>query len=97
MKPTRIFSSRTGLALLLIAVGAAAQAPNTKLPHYTITDIGTFGGTYSYSYGINEAGVVSGGAANSTQTDGIAQKGFLWDGSHLTNVGTIGGQRRRRT
>lgn len=91
MKPTRTTCSRIGLALLLIAAGAAAQASNTKLPHYTITDIGTFGGTYSYSYGINEAGVVAGGAANAAQTDGIAQKGFLWDGSHLTNVGTIGG------
>ena len=91
MKSTWTFTSPLGLALLAIAAGSAAQAQAPKLPHYTITDVGTLGGTYSYSYGINEAGVVSGGAATATDTDGLAEKGFLWNGSTMTNVGTIGG------
>ena len=91
MKSTLIFTSRLGLALLAIAVGSAAQAQTPRLPHYTIADVGTLGGTYSYAYGLNEAGVVSGGAATANNTDGLSQTGFLWYGTHLTNVGTIGG------
>lgn len=79
------------LAILAITAASAAQVHAPVLPHYSITDLGTFGGTYSYGYGINEAGMVAGGAATATETDGLAEKGFLWDGSALTNVGTIGG------
>ena len=86
-----ICTSRLGWALLAIAVGSAAQTSPSTLPHYTITDLGTLGGTYSYSYGIGESGEVSGGAATPTETDGIAEKGFLWNGKKLTNVGNIGG------
>jgi probable HAF family extracellular repeat protein len=91
MKFTRSFTRRLGSALLAIAVSSAAQTQAPKPPHYTITDLGTLGGAYSYSYGINEAGVVSGGAATATETDGVSQKGILWNGSAKTNVGTIGG------
>lgn len=91
MKSTLTFTSWLGLALLAIAVGSAAQAQTPRPPHYTIADVGTLGGTYSYAYGLNEAGVVSGGAATAAETDGLSQTGFLWDGTHITNVGTIDG------
>jgi hypothetical protein len=55
----------------LLAALAIAQTPR-----YTITDLGTLGGTYSYGYGINNAGWVGGGAATVSQTGGLAQTAF---------------------
>ena len=69
--------------------GTQGQTPEPA--HYTVTDLGTLGGTYSYGYGINNAGVVSGGAATQAQTDGVSQTAFLWDRGHFFNLGTLGG------
>jgi uncharacterized membrane protein len=41
-------------------------------PHYAVTDLGTLGGTYSNSYGVNDLGWVAGGAATADQTNGLA-------------------------
>jgi probable HAF family extracellular repeat protein len=91
MKPRLRFSmsSLSLLVLLSVPCWLAAQAPN--LPHYTVTDLGALGGTYSYAYGLNNAGVVAGGAATATQTDGISQTAFLWYGGNIINLGTLGG------
>jgi probable HAF family extracellular repeat protein len=79
-----------GLLALLMPVELTAQA--SKPPHYEIIDLGTLGGTYSYGYGISNAGVVSGGAATPTQTGGISQTAFLWDHNlGMVNLGTLGG------
>ena len=46
--------------LTLITGGIAASGMFAALaiaqpaPHYTVTDLGTLGGTYSYGYGINK-------------------------------------------
>ncbi|MBV9179671.1 MAG: hypothetical protein JO356_00035 [Acidobacteria bacterium] len=78
------------LALLATPYWLAAQAPS--LPHYTVTDLGTLGGTYSYAYGLNNSSVVAGGAATSAQTGGVYQTAFLWDKNlHMVNLGTLGG------
>jgi len=69
--------------------GARGQMPEPS--HYTVTDLGTLGGSYSYGYGINNAGVVSGGAATQAQTDGVSQTAFLWDRDHFFNLGTLDG------
>src|ERR1700730_10687102 len=59
---------------------------------YTVIDLGTLGGTYSFAYGVNNAGWVSGGAATPTQTDGVSQTAFLWSKqTGLHNLGTLGG------
>jgi probable HAF family extracellular repeat protein len=80
------------LVLLALFPGLVAQGQNRKPPHYKITDLGTLGGTYSYGYGINNAGIVSGAAATPTQTDGIAQTAFLWDAElGMIPLGTLGG------
>ena len=92
---SRLHSTTSWLGVLtLVAVSLAlpapAQTPNP--PHYTVTDLGTLGGTYSYAYGINNSGVVSGGAATQAQTGGISQTAFLWDKDlHMINIGTLGG------
>jgi probable HAF family extracellular repeat protein len=74
---------------LLAAIAIAQPAPS-----YTITDLGTLGGTYSYAYGINNAGMVAGGAATSTQTGGVNQTAFLWYGGHLIDLGTLDGPKK---
>src|ERR1700693_5203290 len=93
MKSRLLFTTAWLGLLTLVAVSlalpAAAQAPNSL--HYTVTDLGALGGTYSYGYGINNAGVVSGGAATQAQTDGVSQTAFLWDRAHSFNLGTLDG------
>lgn len=84
-------TSCLGLLIFLMPARLIAQS-EANPPHYRITDLGTLGGTYSTAYGINNAGVVSGGAATPTQTNGISQTAFLWDDDlHLINIGTLGG------
>jgi probable HAF family extracellular repeat protein len=79
--------------LISIAAGSllAALATAQSQPSYTITDLGTLGGTYSYGYGINAAGQVAGGAATMSQTGGVYQTAFLWYQGSMTNIGTLGG------
>ena len=76
--------------LISILFGALAEAQ--PAPRYTVTDLGTLGGTYSYGYGINSAGWVAGGSALKSQTDGLGQVAFIWYGAGpLINLGTLGG------
>ena len=75
------------LLTMTFALGAQAQGP-----HYAVTDLGALGGGYSYAYGINNAGVVAGGAATANQTDGYSQTAALWyPGLPPLNLGTLGG------
>jgi probable HAF family extracellular repeat protein len=69
----------------------AAQVPGPRPARYTVTDLGTLGGEYSIAYGLNNHGVVSGGAATESQIDFVSQTGFLWYRGHIINVGTLGG------
>jgi probable HAF family extracellular repeat protein len=84
------------LALLAMPAGLTGQEqPHQarQLRHYRVIDLGTLGGTYSYGYGINNFGWVSGGAATKAQTNGLSQTGFLWFGpGRLINIGTLGGE-----
>ena len=62
-----------------------------KSPRYTVIDLGTLGGTYSFGFGINNAGDVAGAAATQAQTDGFAATAFLWTKQKgITNLGTLG-------
>ena len=91
---TEITAMMTLLAPLAMPAQPAAQEQHQKakhVQHYTITDLGTLGGTYSYAYGINNAGQVAGGSATPTQSGGVFQTAFLWDGGHMINLGTLGG------
>jgi len=55
---------------------------------YTITDLGTLGGTTSSAYGINDSGQVVG---SSSITGGTATHAFLYDAGGMTDLGTLGG------
>lgn len=93
MKSKLLFTASlfAGVMLVAMTLGLPAQAQAPKVSNYTVTDLGTLGGTYSYGYGISSTGAVSGGAATDTQTDGISETAFLWYGGKITNLGTLGG------
>jgi hypothetical protein len=68
---------------------------------YTVEDLGTLGEPYSFSYSLNNAGVVTGGSATATQNgdptqavNNAPQTAFFWERGSLRNLGT--GQLRRR-
>jgi probable HAF family extracellular repeat protein len=79
------------LAASLTPVQLGAQEENPKRIRYTVIDLGTLGGTYSYAWGLNNEGRVAGSAATRTQTDGLSQTAFLWDRGQITDLGTLGG------
>ncbi len=70
---------------------ASGYAQGPKPAMYGVTDLGTLGGTYSYSYTINNASAVAGGAATPDQVDGIATTAFVWYRGNLVSLGTLGG------
>ena len=79
---------------ILTSIGAGALLAALAIaqtPRYTVTDLGTLGGGYSYAYGMNGAGHITGGAATPTQTGGVSQTAFVWDGRHMTDLGTLPG------
>ena len=79
-------------AVFLMAGGMLGRlAVAQSQPQYTVTDLGTFGGGYSYAYAINNQGMIAGGAATPSQTGGLFQTAFLWLRGHLINLGTLGG------
>jgi probable HAF family extracellular repeat protein len=92
---TRIMGAAL-LAVLAMPAQIMAQEEHAHkrehLPHYRVTDLGTLGGTYSYGYGINNAGQVAGGSATASQVGGLAQTAFLWSRGQMQNLGTLGGQ-----
>lgn len=55
--------------------------------YYSITDLGTLGGSYSDANAINDAGQVAGTSITSQN----AQRAFLWQNSQMTELPTLGG------
>src|SRR3990172_6713567 len=55
-------------------------------PRYTITDLGTLGGSWNQGTGINENSQVVGVSQSSTYS-----YAFLWDDGTMTNLGDLGG------
>jgi probable HAF family extracellular repeat protein len=82
------------VALLLTATWAAAAASIARAnshggasPRYTVTDLGTLGGTLSFAMAINDRGWVDG---FSTVPNGD-QHAFVWRDGVMTDLGTPGG------
>ncbi len=70
-------------ACLLIAEMGPAQAG----PAYSVTALGTLGGSDSYGWGINNSGQISG---TSTTANGEF-RAFMYSNGSMTDLGTLGG------
>ena len=69
-------------ALLLFLSSAVAQT------RYTVINLGTLGGTFSDTGGVNNQGQAVGGA---TLTDDTTIHAFLWKNGLMADLGTLGG------
>jgi probable HAF family extracellular repeat protein len=72
-------------------LGMLALAPGTALavPAYTITNLGTLGGSFSFGNGINARGQVTG---ESFTAGNSSIHAFLWDPvAGMQDLGTLGG------
>jgi probable HAF family extracellular repeat protein len=85
--PGAILHPRVALVLTLL-VGLAGLIPAANAQTYSLTDLGTLGGTASSGSGINASGKVTG---SSTLAVGLAPHAFISDGTAMTDLGTLGG------
>jgi probable HAF family extracellular repeat protein len=88
---SRLFFASLGLLVLAIAAGFIAEAQDPMSARYTVTDLGTLGGANSFSYAINNSGMVAGGSNTVGQNDFVTQTAFLWHGGQPISLGTLGG------
>src|SRR6266436_2526605 len=84
-------------SIVAITIFAAAATPirvpgqqaKEKQPHYSVTRLGTLGGTFSGAYaGINSTGWAAG---DSSLNGDLTEHGFLWRRGVITDLGTLGG------
>lgn len=79
---------RTYLVVLVSVITAGTIAPRgAYAQQYTLTSMGTLGGTQSEGWAINNNGQVTGWA----NTAGEAQDAFIYSNGIMTNLGTLGG------
>jgi probable HAF family extracellular repeat protein len=79
--------SDTSTAPLAAPPTPTASLATAQPSRYTIAEIGTFGGSFSIAFNINNGGGVSGAA---TTANGY-QHAFFWDQGQMTDLGTLGG------
>ena len=91
-KCSEVALKSTKLTLITATIFFVAFA--TPLPliaqhtHYTVTDLGTLGGTFSVALSMNNKGLVVGLSALPGNTQ---SHGFLWKNGVLIDLGTLGG------
>jgi len=79
---------RISILMLILFLCLVAVPPRLAAQtHYTVTDLGTLGGTYSLAGGISNTGWVEG---YSTLTDGY-NHAVLWRNGKIMDLGTLGG------
>src|SRR5215831_8801278 len=96
MKPSTAMNTLLCLSIItLLSISnfpASAQDQVTKqsgpLVRYTLTDLGTLGGSFSQAFGVNDKGWVVG---FSTTEGDVGLHAFLWHGGVMTDLGTLGG------
>ena len=71
-------------ALIAIALPVVAAPPPPSPPQYTLTDLGTLGGTESHAYFINKHGQVAGDAWTLN-----GRHAFLWDNGTMHDAGFL--------
>jgi probable HAF family extracellular repeat protein len=86
------FRKRDMLMIMKKAVGAIAAASfalfnSTAYASWSITDIGTLGGSISQAFGINDSGQVVG---SSTTSEGNSHA-FVYSNGQIADIGTLGG------
>jgi probable HAF family extracellular repeat protein len=84
----RLLIVLVGFVCALGALPAAQARPlaQTSFP-YTVTDLGTLGGQFSFATDINNRGQVIGSSA---VVDGASQHAYLWQAGELIDLGAIG-------
>ena len=77
------------MAALVIALGLSIFTATTAVTwfYYSITDLGTLGGSSSYALSINDVGQIVG----TSQTISGNSQAFLWQGGVMTDIGTASG------
>lgn len=75
-------------AALVVPIRLAAQEQQQALPRYTVTDLGTLGGTYSLAGGLSNSGWVEGYSLLPGDT---ARHPVLWRNGVMNDLGTLGG------
>jgi probable HAF family extracellular repeat protein len=61
---------------------------------YTVTDLGTLGGTYSIATSVNNKGQVAGQSTTPTQIQSVSEgqaDAFLYSNGKMTDLGNFGG------
>ncbi len=82
----------TGLRLLsFFVVVTCATTFAVDAQTYSVTEIGTFGGSFSKAEAINDLGQVTGLAA--FPPNNMPRHAFLWVNGTMTDLGTLGGSR----
>jgi probable HAF family extracellular repeat protein len=77
------------LTLSLLPFAPVRRARAQAAAAYTVTDIGTLGGTQSAGMGLDDCGRVVG---ESEPSPFSPRHPFFWDNGQLTDIGTFGGQ-----
>ena len=76
------------LCTLAAPMGLAAEDAGKGPPRYTVTDLGTLGGTFSQGVGVSNDGTISGFA---TPIGDLVVHAFIWRKGVMTDLGTLGG------
>jgi probable HAF family extracellular repeat protein len=75
-------------AVVLLSLGAATCVLAAAQVSYTVTDLGTLGGTFGLAHGVNNNGQVDGFA---NLPGDKAHHAFFWQNGVKTDIGTFGG------
>jgi probable HAF family extracellular repeat protein len=86
MKSTKL--TRMTAAIFLTVLAAHAQLQAAPTARYTVKDLGTLGGTFTFAGGISDSGWVEGYSSLPGDNDTHA---FLWRNGVMTDLGTLGG------
>jgi probable HAF family extracellular repeat protein len=75
-------------AITLFTLALPLELAAQKQTPYTLTFLGTLGGTFSQPFGMNNRGEVNG---TSTMPGDQTFHGFFWQDGVITDIGTLGG------